>query len=279
MAVISAFADEIDPDPDVQIKVLKDNDVTHVDLRGAWDTNVMKLSDEQCRTLKQKFDDAGVRVVCIGSPIGKVKLDQDLDRHFDDFKHAVELAEVFGCRYVRVFSFYPPDGETIADHRQTVLDRCTQMCQHVAGRDVVLVQENESAIYADIPSRCADLMNELAAYSGQMLMAFDPANFVAVECTDVYGTCWQPLKQYVGYFHMKDKKLGQAGPCVPCGQGDGDIERILADAATIRQDWVLTLEPHLKAAGQFRGSTGPELFKTAADALKALCARVQLPVT
>ncbi len=76
---------------------------------------------------------------------------------------------------------------------------------------------------------------------------------------------------------MKDKKAGAAGPCVPVGQGDGDVERVLADAANDGFDGFLALEPHLAKAGQFAGHTGPELFKVAADALKQLCDRVGLP--
>ena len=78
MAIISAFADEIDPDPVVQVQVLADNGVDHIDLRGVWGTNVMKLTDAQCADAKRIFDDAGVRIACIGSPIGKVAVDADL---------------------------------------------------------------------------------------------------------------------------------------------------------------------------------------------------------
>ena len=33
----------------------------------------------------------------------------------------------------------------------------------------------------------------------------------------------------------------------------------------------MTLEPHMAAAGQFRGFTGPDLFAEAVSALKTLC--------
>ena len=38
----------------------------------------------------------------------------------------------------------------------------------------------------------------------------------------------------------------------------------------------MTLEPHLAAAGQFSGFTGPDLFTKAVDALKALLDRCGL---
>jgi len=274
MAIISAFADEIDPSPNVQIKVLNQAGIDHVDLRGAWGVNVMKLSEDQRGRLKERFDDAGVKVACIGSPIGKIRLDDDLDQHFEDFKHAVELTDQFECHYIRIFSFYPPQGQDIIDHRQTVIDRLQQMCEYVKGSQITLVLENESDIYGDKPEQCLDLMRELQAQSPHLVMAFDPANFVVADALPVYETCWQPLRDYVGYFHIKDRQAGPTAPCVPCGQGAGDVEKILADAAKMRQDWILTLEPHLKTAGQFAGSTGADLFKVAARALIEVCDRV-----
>jgi hypothetical protein len=41
-------------------------------------------------------------------------------------------------------------------------------------------------------------------------------------------------------------------------------------------DGFLALEPHLEAAGQFAGRTGPELFDKAVTALKRICDRVGL---
>jgi sugar phosphate isomerase/epimerase len=179
---------------------------------------------------------------------------------------------------VRIFSFYPPQGQKIADHRATVIDRLRQMYDYVESRDVQLVLENETGIYGDTPERCLDLMEALRPDDTQLVMAFDPGNFVAVGALPVHETCWKPLRKYVGYFHMKDRKMGAKAPCVPCGQGDGDVQKILTDAAQSGQDQdaILALEPHLKAAGQFAGTTGPELFKVAADALKQLCQTVGL---
>ncbi|MBN1345815.1 MAG: sugar phosphate isomerase/epimerase [Phycisphaerae bacterium] len=275
MAIISAFADEISADPKVQIDTLLANGVDHVDLRGAWDTNVMKLSDAQCKELKRMFADRGVTVACIGSPIGKVPIDGDLDAHFDEFKHSCDLAESFGCGPIRMFSYYPPEsGGSILDHRERVMERLQQMIDYVQSRPILLVLENESKLYGSMPEQMQDLMETLA--NDKLTMAFDPANFVNDGAMPVFETCWEPLKQYVGYFHIKDKVSGSTGPCVPAGEGDGDMEKILGSAAAMGYNGILTLEPHLSAAGQFKGDTGPQLFGKAVAALKGICDRVGL---
>lgn len=268
-AKISAFADEIGPDPLLQARTLQSLRIRHVELRGAWDTNVLKLSDAQVRELQKVFGDHGLSVACIASPIGKVRIDENWDAHFDGFKHAVDLAETVGCSYIRIFSYYAPQGGAIEPHKDEVIRRLRQQVEYVAHRPVTLALENESGIYGDTPQRCKELMAALAGM--RVTMAFDPANFVHTGQLPVYETCWQPLKQYVGYFHMKDYARQPKGRSVPVGQGEGDCLRILKDAAAAGYEGFLALEPHLASGGQFSGFTGPELFTTAARALMETC--------
>jgi len=273
---ISAFADEIGPDPALQVKTLQALAIRYVELRGAWGCNVLKLSDSQVKQLQRLFADEGIAVSCIASPIGKVRLDEDWQKHFDDFKHAVDLAEAFGAEYVRIFSYYAPKADKIENHREEVVGRLQAQAEYVADRPVTLALENETGIYGDTPERCRDLMAALP--DAKIVLAFDPANFVAVDAVPVYDRCWLGLREFVGYFHMKDAVRRPERRAVPVGEGEGDCEKILADAARDGYSGFLALEPHLSQAGQFGGFTGPELFTVAAEALKALCDKAGLAI-
>jgi sugar phosphate isomerase/epimerase len=272
MVTISAFADEISQNPQEQMDALDANGIKFVELRGAFGLNVMKFSEAQCKDLKQQFADRGVGVSCIGSPIGKVKIDDDYRKHFDDFKHAVDLAEFFGAKYIRIFSYYPPEGDNVGQYRGEIISRLSEKLNYISGRDVTLVLENEKDLFGAFPEHCAYL--HAALPSKQLQMAFDPANFVNMDVQDVYKTCWLPLRPNVGYFHIKDFKYGEEEKAVPAGTGDGCIPDILRDAAADGYDGWLALEPHLAKAEHSTGQTGPELFKVAADALKDICAKV-----
>ena len=85
------------------------------------------------------------------------------------------------------------------------------------------------------------------------------------------------MKPYTTYIHIKDAKRG-TGEVVPAGQGDGGMEQIIADAYASGYRGFLSLEPHLKVAGHSHGETGPELFQVAADAIKSLCRRINVPL-
>lgn len=277
MLKIAAFADEISPDLDEQIRVCRENDVSLFELRGVNGRNVLDFDPGLRREIKSKLAANGMGVVSIGSPIGKVAIDRPWAEHFDRFKIAVDIAVELDAPYIRVFSYYPPGGEgkgEIAPHRSEVLDRFRRKIEHIESLPVVLVHENEKGIYGDIGSRCVDLMRSID--SPKLRTAFDFANFV--QCGQEPLAIWPELKAYTAHIHIKDAVAG-SGQVVPAGRGDGKIAPILVDAFRSGYRGALSLEPHLKVAGHSHGETGAALFKVAADALKTLCAENRIPLT
>jgi 3-dehydroshikimate dehydratase len=276
MLHLSAFADEIDPSLDLQIRHCKLNGVTHFELRSVNKTNVLDFDEALQKEVKAKLADAGLGVISIGSPIGKVALDKPFREHLDRFKKAVDLAEFFGAPMIRVFSYYPPGGEgkgPTAPHKDEVVDRFRQKVALIENRDVVMVHENEKGIFGEKGRPCLELMS--AVNSPKLRTAFDFANFVQAGEKPLDN--WPGLKPFTTHIHIKDAQL-KDGQVVPAGEGDGDVEAILVDAYHSGYRGFVTLEPHLKVAGHSHGETGPELFKVAADALKKILARNDIPL-
>jgi 3-dehydroshikimate dehydratase len=270
MLKLSAFADEIGPDLDEQIRVCRQNAVTHFELRGVYGKNVMDFDPALRSEIKSKLEANGLGVVSIGSPIGKVAIDRPWFEHFDRFKLAVELALYFNSPFIRLFSYYPPGGEgkgPLDPIRNEVIDRFRQKVEYVKDLPVQMVHENEKGIFGDIGRRCLDLMQTVN--SPKLRSAFDFANFV--QCGEDPLQNWPLLKPHTAHIHIKDAK--RDGQVVPAGQGDGRIPEILKDAWDSGYRGFLTLEPHLKVAGHSHGETGPDLFAVAADALKDVCRR------
>ncbi len=273
---LAAFADEISPDLDEQIRVCRENGVTHFELRGVAGKNVLDFDKPQRDEIKRKLSDNGMGVIAIGSPIGKVAIDQPWDDHFDRFKTAVDLAEFFEAPFIRVFSYYPAGGKgkgSLDPHRDEVIRRFQQKVEFLNGRPVTLAHENEKGIFGDVGRRCEELMKSVD--SPKLRSAFDFANFVQVG--ERPRDNWPLLKDYTAHIHIKDAQLN-GGKVVPAGEGDGDIESILRDAYAGGYRGFLSLEPHLKVAGHSHGETGPALFKVAADALRAVCRRGNVPL-
>ncbi len=276
MIKLAAFADEIDPNIDTQIKHCKLNGVTHIELRMVNKINVLDFKPELRAEIKSKVSDAGMGINCIGSPIGKVAIDQPWNEHFDRFKIAVDAATFFGASLIRVFSYYPPGGEGKGDilpHKDAVIERFIRKVEYIGDLPVTLVHENEKGIFGEKGKQCVELM--AGVNSPKLRTAFDFANFVQAQEKPLNN--WPGLKPYTTHIHIKDARLADR-QVVPAGQGDGQIEPILIDAYASGYRGFLTLEPHLKVAGHSHGETGPELFKTAVDALKVILSRNNIPI-
>ena len=264
MIQLSGFADEIGPDLGLQIKTLASETIAFLELRGVWNTNVLDLSDAQRAEVRQRLGDAGIGVSSIGSPIGKVRIDQPWADHVERFRLALDAAEFFGAPYIRLFSYYPPEGDHIADHRDEVIRRLNQQVEMAEGRPVTLLHENEADIYGEKPDGCLDLHENVPGLKA----VFDPANFVQAAVKP--AEAWAALKHHVVYFHIKDALMG-TGKIVPAGEGDGDIPEILREAICERgYSGFISLEPHLAVAGRFDGFSGPDLFKKAVQTLKKI---------
>ena len=110
MFTLSAFADEISPDPQKQIDVLNGCDVRHIEFRSILGTNVLALSDLQIAGIQGAAGRNGFKLSAIGSPIGKIRMDEPFEPHQEKFKRAIELCKVFDTPNIRIFSYYPPEN-------------------------------------------------------------------------------------------------------------------------------------------------------------------------
>ena len=271
MVTLSGFADEIGPDLSLQIETLRSEGLRHLELRGIWGKNVLDLSAEERRDAKAQLSDAGIGVSAIGSPIGKVAVDGSWEEHLNLFRIALDAAEVFEAPYIRLFSFYPPEGGAIAEHRDEVLRRLNEFVRLAEGRPVQLLHENEKKIYGEGTEECLDIAENVPG----MGLIFDPANFVQAEVRP--ADAWPVLRDHVVYFHIKDALQADGRTVLP-GEGDGTIPEILRDAIGARGfEGFLSLEPHLKVAGERSGFSGPDLFQKAVRALKAILRNLDVP--
>jgi sugar phosphate isomerase/epimerase len=268
MIRLSGFADEIGADLDLQIQTLASEQMKFLELRGVGGKNVLDFTDSERQDIRKRLGDAGIGVSCIGSPIGKVEIDKPWADHVARFKIALDTAEFFAAPYLRLFSYYPPKGGAIAAHRDEVIRRLNEQVALAKGRKVQLLHENEKDIYGEKTEACLDIARSAAG----MKLIFDPANFVQAGVRP--AEAWKVLRDHVVYFHIKDAVMG-TGKVVPPGEGDGSIPDILRSAIVERKyDGFLSLEPHLAAAGQFSGFSGPDLFTKAVRSLKAILTKL-----
>lgn len=277
--IISGFSDEIAPGFCQQLAAVQEFGVTHIELRAADGVNVADFTPRKLGEVRGRLDNAGVKVSSIGSPIGKVNIEDDFGAHMEKFKRTLEIQKELGAPYLRMFSFYLPEGEGPAACREEVFQRVGALVEEARRWDAVLLHENEKDIYGDNAPRCLELMEEF--YGPHFQGVFDFSNFVEVGQDTL--AAYRMLKPYTAYVHVKDCLAGEKR-VVPAGQGDGHVKEILADLIGGGWRGFLSLEPHLtdfaglaaleKGAQQRGQSDGKAAWKTALDALRAILGEI-----
>ncbi len=247
---ISGFSDEIDSNVITQFEVLNKLNIKYFEPRGIDGKNISTLTDEEISELKEKMNRYGIKASSIGSPIGKMNIEDDFSEHFEAYKRVVAIARSLGIKYIRIFSFYKKEGEWTEEKRAEVLRRLVMMIDYAKEKDVVLLHENEKDIYGDTVNRCVDLMENL--YCDNFRAVFDPANFVQ-SGQDTKYAC-DRLGKYVEYMHIKDSCSD--GRVVPSGKGEGNVEYVLKNLFDRGFTGFVSLEPHL---GSFEGLADLEL--------------------
>lgn len=238
--ILSAFADEYADSFEEQLLGLCKLGISHIEIRHVNKKNISALTKAEVLEAKELLDKYGIKVSAIGSPLGKIKLDGDIDGHIETSKKVFEYANILGAKFIRVFSFYAPEGKNIIDMKDEVFSALGRLLEAAKEYGVVLCHENEAMIYGDIPARCRELLDAFP----DLACVYDMGNFV-LEGVDPYPEAYRLLKDRIAYFHIKDAL--SAGAIVPPGCGEAKIAEILAEHKKDADcDFFVSLEPHLE---------------------------------
>ncbi len=273
---LSAFADEASSKLSEQINAMQKHDISLLEIRGVDGENISKITLAKAREIKNQLKDAGIQVWSLGSPYGKIGIDDDFQPHLDQFKHGLELAYELETKHIRLFSFYKSKDKQPEEYRDEVMRRLEQFVAAAKGSNIILCHENEKGIYGDVAKRCVEIHETFP----EIKAVFDPANFV--QCKQDTKAAWNMLSKYVEYMHIKDAL--ESGKVVPAGHGIGNLPFLLSQY----KGTVLSLEPHLTVfkglseleenenrtvIPEYQYRSAGEAFDTAVDALKMLISK------
>jgi len=259
MWTLSGFVDEISDDVEEQCEVAAGLGLRYAEIRSGWGTNILDLDDAQLDAMQAALARHAMQVSSIGSPIGKIFVDEDFEAHLVRMKRAADVAHRFDAPYIRIFSFFIRPGDDPDDHRDEVLRRMRALADVAEAADVILLHENEKEIYGDIPRRCVDVVESVG--SSHLRVAWDAANFVQVGVRP-FDEGYPLLRPHLEYMQIKDAHA-DGGMVTVAGDGDGQV---LETIQALRQDGFdgfFSMEPHLGDVDAFGGHSGPELFTRA----------------
>ncbi len=269
MFQLSCFSDEIAPDLPDQIRVIRSLGLKRLEIRSVGGTGVMDLDDGTLRGIRKACADNGLTITCVSSPIGKERADCGKEKSVSDVMRACRIADLFGCRYIRIFSFFRreiPEQEAF----RLSLGNLEAMAEAALSREKVLVMESGADTAGARSGKALELFRSVG--SPALRCAFDPAALLAAG-DEPFPESLPALSPYIEYVHIKDMKRG-ASERVPAGEGDTRIPEILG--ALKDRSLVLSLEPHLAYAGARGGFSGEENFRRAHRALLAILKELEV---
>jgi sugar phosphate isomerase/epimerase len=215
-----------------------------------------------------------------------------------EVKKACELAHAFETKLVRGFSFYPPKGSDPREHLAQAVEQLGQIADVCLRSDLTFGLEIEANLVGQNGQLMAEIYRQVD--NAAMLLIFDAANILCqgFSTRDVFEQ-YQLMKPGLGWMHIKDYRvpIGANGHAksarkqghvdedmlkhfVPADVGESGYDAILKDfrsavpklEAKLKRRGIpgvfLDLEPHVKAGGQFGGSSGPDGMGVA---LRGLC--------
>ncbi|MBR2449269.1 MAG: sugar phosphate isomerase/epimerase [Clostridia bacterium] len=237
--ILSGFADEYSADFNEQLEGFQLLGIKNIELRFIDGENVSVITDEKVDEIKEKLKSAKIGVSAIGSPIGKISIEDDFDTHLKVAEKVFKLARELNCKYIRVFSFYLNGKERKLCFKQ-VCKRLGELLALAEKFGVILCHENEEGLYGQSPEQCFEL---LQYFGGKLRCVFDMGNFLLGGYSP--ENAYELLKNYVEYFHVKDAL--KDGTIVPCGEGDAQIENIFCkyNEENPQKNVYVSLEPHL----------------------------------
>ncbi len=282
---LSAFADEAGDSAQMQIEATQKAGLTRLDIRGIAGFNIAGLPKVHAREIKKQLDDANIAVQMFGSPIGKIDIADPMPTEHDKLRHLADMAEIFDCPNVRIFSYYNASNAAHDEWQSKSLERLSALKNTAQEVGLVLYHENERHIFGDLGKDVLTLAQNLRGDGFKTIFDFDNFNQSGEDVWQV----WEMLRDYTDSFHLKDSSAQNQH--VPIGQGAGRAREILSDAVARGWDGPLAVEPHLnhsaavmatgpsgQANQQFSKMSAEECFVVACQTARELLQEIGAPL-
>jgi L-ribulose-5-phosphate 3-epimerase len=257
---ISIFTDEVHPDFARTLEVLRTHDVHLAELRNINGKNLLDLTESELDDVERLLRKHGIGVSALGTPIFKCPLEgrqrrvqgdtfgapeRTYEEHLELLPKCFRLAERFGTRIVRCFSFWRDDDPEKVFNK--VVERFGPALKIAEQHGFDLCMENEPSCYAGTGLEARRLID--AVGSPRLRVIWDPGNCLWADA-DPYPRHYEAVRGLVAHVHVKDARRvnGKVQPC-RAGTGAVDYRGQLRALAQDGYNGAYTLEMHYKVDG------------------------------
>jgi L-ribulose-5-phosphate 3-epimerase len=253
-ARLGVTGDEIAPDLETALRVLRELGLGWIELRNVWGKYITDVSLADCKRARALMDRQKVKVSVLDTALYKCDLPGLPSGRKEDYPYAeqdavlgraLERAPLLGTRFVRVFSFWRPGAKGHADVTGQIVAHLGKAAERAKAAGCMLLLENVNGANVETGAEAARLLAALP--SAALGLAWDPNNaYCGAEIPFPDG--YDKLdKKRIHHVHLRDAGHDpQSGKCVWLPVGKGKVDNLGLLRALVKDGFTgtLTLETH-----------------------------------
>jgi len=251
---LGVTSDEIDEDPLVASKFLREFNLNLAEVRNVWGKYNTAQPVEKIKEARAIFDENKIKVSILGTGFFKVPLPPDtpegreaLDKQWTLLDGALERAKIFGTDKLRTFAFTFKNGEKPDKSvYPRIYELCTEAARRAKAKGMRLAVENVGGSYVWSGAESAALLKAVKA--DNFGLTWDPNNAAETgekSYPDGYNLL-DPAR--IMHVHLRDFKHNAAGKVEWCAVGDGEMDNLGQIRSLLKTGYkgTFTLETHYK---------------------------------
>lgn len=282
---LTGFADEAGAAIATQIVATKELGWSNIELRKTgFKGDLATMSDEDFESLYAALQEAGVAINCFGSSIANWgrSVEAPFEETLEDVRRCIPRLQKLKTPMVRIMSYAilrdPDTWVPLPVEQQMFEERCRRMNEFIPiflDAGIQPVHENCMNYGGMCPQNTLRMIEAVSGLklvfdTGNPPFSPDMASGLTAPPLPRQNTWdfYNQVKDHIEYVHIKDAK-GEAcdlpGKIFPEGQtftypgeGDGDVEKVVADLLKNGYDGGFSMEPHLQVVFHEEGGETKE---------------------
>lgn len=252
---LTGFADEAASSIDGQIAATKKLGWSNIESRAIDGTNIHDISEEKFEIVCAKLEEAQVNINCFGSAIcnwGK-KITDPFDITIEEIERTIPRMQRLGTKLIRIMSYAVlPDKGPDDQMEEERFKRLREVVKRFNDAGITPVHENcmnyggmgypyTLKLVENVPGL------KLVYDTGNPVFTDDrskPEPYPKQSSWEFYSN----VKEFIEYVHIKDGIWNpETKKCeyTYCGEGEGDVVKIINDLVANGYDGGISIEPHL----------------------------------
>ncbi len=251
---LGVTTDEIDEDPAVASKFLREFNLNYAEVRNIWGKYNTAQPIERVKEAHAIFEENKIKLSILGTGFFKVPLPPDtaegrvaLDKQWELLDGAMERAKILGADKMRVFAFTFKNGEKPEKSAYPrIYELVTEAARRAKAKGIRLAVENVGSSYVWSGADSADLLKAVKA--DNFGLTWDPNN-AAETGEQSFPDGYKKLDPArIMHVHLRDYKHNAAGKVEWTAVGDGEMDNLGQIRALLKAGFkgTFTLETHYK---------------------------------